>query len=105
MKTTLYLKSQGGKYHATALYVDGLIKVRKGSVVNTTLADHIRGGNKARSYLENRDYVDELGVELKDCEFKSPSTAAQFVTGNSTNGNIAWKDKEGKKLKELLVEK
>ena len=39
---------------------------------------------------------------VKDVMFKSPSTAANFVTGSSTNGLRAWKNSDGKKLKELV---
>ena len=35
------------------------------------------------------------GVLTKDLEFDSPSGAANFVTKRSTNGNIAWVNKEG----------
>ena len=37
--------------------------------------------------------------------FRSPSTAANFVTGNSTNGLLAWKDENGRTLKEILNDK
>ena len=37
-----------------------------------------------------------------DMIFKSASTAANFVTGNSTNGLIAWKNKDGVILKTLI---
>ena len=37
-------------------------------------------------------------------KFKSPSTAANFVTGRSTNGLIAWKNIDKKTIKELINE-
>lgn len=39
-----------------------------------------------------------------DVAFKSASTAANFVTGTSTNGLTAWKDKDGKTIKEIITE-
>lgn len=39
---------------------------------------------------------------IKDVTFKSASTAANFVTGTSTNGLKVWKDKKGTTLKELI---
>lgn len=42
------------------------------------------------------------GVLQYDLSFKSPSTAANFVTGTSTNGMLAWKNEEGKNLKSLI---
>ena len=42
------------------------------------------------------------GVVSKDVHFTSASTAANFVTGASTNGMTAWKTKDGKTLKEAV---
>ena len=42
---------------------------------------------------------------IKDVPFKSASTAANFVTGASTNGLTAWKDENGKTLKAILAER
>lgn len=44
---------------------------------------------------------DGLYVFAKDVEFSSPSAAAAVVHGGSANGLTAWKDKNGKSLKEL----
>ena len=43
-------------------------------------------------------------VLQKDMVFKSASTAANFVTGSSTNGLTAWKDKDGRTIKEIILE-
>ena len=102
MKVTLYLKSRSNAFSAESIYEDGKITVKKGSVVNLTFAEHIRGGKKAKSYLNDDRYVDEKGLVLKDCSFNSPSTAAQFVTGSSRNGYLVWKTKDGKKLKDII---
>ena len=40
-------------------------------------------------------------VFTKDVEFSSPSAAAAIICGGSANGLTAWKDKDGKTLKEL----
>ena len=40
----------------------------------------------------------------QDVAFKSASTAANFVTGRSTNGLITWKNSDGIILKSLLSE-
>lgn len=75
--------------------------VLKGSTVSAYVAqsEKFRG---AKSVISTREeYVIE-GVVKKDVIFKSSSTAANFVTGRSTNGMITWKDKNGTKLKDLL---
>lgn len=52
-----------------------------------------------------QDKILEAGSDryrfLKDYEFSSPSAAAAVVHGGSANGLLAWKDKQGKTLKEL----
>jgi hypothetical protein len=40
-------------------------------------------------------------VFTKDVEFSSPSAAAAVVHGGSANGLIAWKNSQGRTLKEL----
>lgn len=102
MTISLFLKSRDNVFNAEAVYENGTVTVKKGSHVNTIFANHIRGGKKAKSYLEDRQYVDENGLVKKDCTFQSPSTAAQFVTGSSRNGYLVWKTKEGKKLQEVI---
>lgn len=46
---------------------------------------------------ENSDHL----VFTKDIEFSSPSAAAAVIHGGHANGLTAWKNKEGKTLKEL----
>ena len=43
----------------------------------------------------------EALVFKKDTEFPSPSSAATVIHGGTANGLTAWKDKQGKTLKEL----
>ncbi|MDP1900160.1 MAG: GIY-YIG nuclease family protein [Rubrivivax sp.] len=44
---------------------------------------------------------DGLYVFTKDVEFSSPSAAAAVIHGGSANGLTAWRDKNGKSLKEI----
>jgi hypothetical protein len=44
---------------------------------------------------------DGVWVFTKDTEFSSPSAAAVVVHGGSANGLIAWKNQEGKTLKQI----
>jgi hypothetical protein len=39
---------------------------------------------------------------LVDVKFTSPSSAAQFVTGRSVNGYVAWRPDDKMSLKEYL---
>lgn len=101
----IYLKGRNDSYDATAEYEDGKIIVLKGSKIQMDFAEHIRGGRLAKKFRENSEYVDTNGIVIKDCEFSSASTAAQFVSGRSTNGLVAWKVEKKTSLKDYLESK
>lgn len=77
--------------------------VKKGSKVSDGVAhsEKFRGANTIEKYRV--EYVKD-GVVAKDVYFKSVSTAANFVTGTSTNGMTAWKTKDGKSIKDALAD-
>ena len=79
------------------------LTVLKGSVLSSTIAytEKFRG---AKSIEKSREGVLKGNVLQTDVAFKSASTAANFVTGTSTNGLTAWKDKDGKTIKEIITE-
>ncbi len=76
-------------------------KLLKGSKVS----EHVSCSPKFRSsdsiIKARSNGVVENGVLTQDVTFNSASTAANFVTGTSTNGKLAWKDSRGIMLKEL----
>ena len=98
----LYLKTRSGA-NAVGEYDTErkTMVVQKGSIV----APDVHKGGKFRgasSVIEYREqYCDSLKTK-QDVMFKSASAAANFVTGQSTNGLIAWKNSEGVKLRSLL---
>ena len=49
-----------------------------------------------------RNEITKNNVVTKDYVFSSASTAANFVTGSSTNGMTRWKTESGKSIKEVL---
>lgn len=53
--------------------------------------------------IQDKTLIEHDGVYvfMKDVEFTSPSAAAAVIHGGSANGLTAWKDKDGKSLKEL----
>ena len=105
MKIKVTLKQKSTDVWAEATYEGKTIKVLPGGKISKDFADHIQGGKKARSYRDNEEYVDADRNIIKECLFTSPSTAAQFVTGRSTNGYEAWKVEEKKSLGAYLKEK
>ncbi len=100
----LYLKTKAGA-NAVGEYdpVTKAMVVRKGSIVAPGV--HTDGKfRSASSVIKHREqYCNGLKVK-QDVAFKSASTAANFVTGRSTNGLITWKNSDGIILKSLLSE-
>ncbi|MEE3486805.1 MAG: DUF4357 domain-containing protein [Bulleidia sp.] len=99
----VFLKRRNSKIEAVGEYDPDSKKfiVKKGTVVSDEVAhsEKFRGANTIEKY--RAEYVKD-GVVTKDVIFKSASTAANFVTGASTNGLTAWKSEDGIPLKELL---
>ena len=102
MKMEIYMKSKFNYYDATAIYDDGIIIVKAGSRIRLHFAEHIKGGTFSKKIRDKANVVDEYGILLKDCVFKSPSTAAQFVSGASTNGWVAWRVDEKRNLRKYF---
>lgn len=103
MDIMVTLKSRNKNYSATGRYIDSKnFIVCKGSQIYLNNDSVV--SKKVMKFRENAEFVDENGIVIKDCAFGSPSTAAQFVNGSSTNGYVAWK--VGKQsLKEYLADR
>ena len=105
MEIKVYLKQRSSDVYAEAIYCGETITVLPGGYISDSFADHIRGGKKAKGFRDDPEYVDAERRIIKPCPFTSPSTAAQFVTGSSTNGYEAWKGETRKSLGAYLREK
>ena len=90
MKTNMFLKSKKDLFDAYAIYEDGNVIVCPGSRICLDFYEHTKNRKEVLCYKFNPIYVDKEGVVIKECFFSSPSTAAQFVTGQSRNGLLAW---------------
>ena len=97
------LTNRGNTYSAKGIYdpsTKALI-VKAGSRVSSDIAHSPSfRGNKAIEKLRVQYVVN--GITTEDVHFKSPSTAANFVTGRSSNGMILWKTEEGLTLNQAL---
>ena len=72
----------------------------KGSVINPAMTKSCPEGTKtARKKYSSK--IDKNNILTADVLFSSPSAAARFLGGASLNGNILWKDADGKPLKDL----
>lgn len=101
----LYLRKRNSGVTAVGEYdlEAGTMTVKKGS----TVSKDVHADGKFRSAKSVAHYRESYcgGVAVKeDVVFKSASTAANFATGRSTNGLIAWKDAGGRTLKGLKSE-
>ena len=93
----IYLKGRNDSYSASGLYneKDNTVTVLKGSKINEKI-DPFNGATAIENHRKGK--IKNCTV-IEDVCFKSPSTAANFITGRSTNGLIAWKDENGTILK------
>ena len=97
----LILKSKKGTHYAKAELIDNKIKILKGSKI--LLKDtYSKLPKKVVHCRHNSDLVDENGVLLQDIVFDNATSAAQFVTGRSVNGYIAWRVDDKISLKDYM---
>ncbi len=97
----LYLNGRSGTHNAVAEYWNNEIRVLAGSKINLRLQfDKI--STEAKAKRNDRTIVSESGELLVDVVFKSATAAAQFVTGRSINGLIAWRNEDKMTLKQCM---
>jgi hypothetical protein len=101
----VYLKRKNGDVEATGIFNESTrsLTVLKGSRVSSQVhhTEKFRGA-KTIEVLREKHVIN--GVVKEDVIFKSASTAANFVTGSSTNGLTSWKTEEGKRLGDIIKE-
>lgn len=99
----LYIDSVG--LHAVGAVTNEGFVVFKGSQSNPKIKEACSECYK-RKWKELRDMkiVDKNNIFKQDKVFKSASTAAVMVLGRHTNGLKAWKNSDGKKLREIMNE-
>lgn len=102
MSIKVILVSRNGNYDAKGFYLDGKLTIQRGSKINEKSNSRFERAGVVNSYRNDSEYVSDDLVLKKDIEFSSPSTAAQFVTDNVSNGYISWKTPEGITLKNYL---
>ncbi len=98
----VYLKSRDGMANAEGNYEKGKLTVKKGSNIKLNYSNSIKGYASVIKLRQDSTVVDKDGKLQKDVCFRSPSTAATFVLGTSSNGMIAWKSGDGTKLTDIV---
>ena len=101
----VFLKSKRNNLNAFGEYCpeNGSLVVLKGSILSGTVSESktFRGRN---TILNTREGIVVDCILQEDIQFKSPSTAANFVTGTSSNGNRLWKTEDGTPIGKLREE-
>ena len=100
-KMILILKSKKNLHYAEAEWDGEQIIVLSGSRINPIVA-FPQMSEEIKHMREDRNIVNEQNELVVDVKFTSPSSAAQFVTGRSVNGYIAWRPDDKMSLKEYL---
>lgn len=100
----LVLKSKKKLHYAEATMDGNEIVVKKGAKINP-VNTFPQMSQELVALRGDSSVVSEDGILLKDITFYSPSTAAQFVTGRSVNGYIAWRPNDEMSLKAYLERK
>ncbi len=93
-----------GKQKATMVIDDNKFIVKAGSQLSLNEVNSCK--NDIRNYRKKliEDGSVESGVFTRDVVFNSPSMAAGCIKGMAVNGRTAWKNKDGKTLKEVQEE-
>lgn len=105
MNVKIYLRSKKNDIDATAVFDTETkeVTVKKGSQVSRYIGQSEKFRGAASVEKQRAESVEGIKV-IKDVVFKSPSTAANFVTGTSTNGWVAWKSEKGESIKQAYSE-
>lgn len=91
MNLEVYTKGRLNNYNATGVFDGKGLIVKKGSRVSEKVADNVNPiVFKMRDKMVSSDFITK-----EDVAFRSPSTAAAFVSGNVSNGFRVWKVEPG----------
>lgn len=91
--------------HALGIYDGDQFEVLEGSQIDMSRKCHSEKVEKQRQTAVQNGNIVKNGDQYilnMSISFTSPSTAAMFALGGSTNGWIEWKSKAGKTLDELF---
>ena len=91
------------KTNAKGFYDENGFTVLKGSKIAKDVVPSYNNPEKRKLITEEiTELIDDKLVLTKDKTFSSPSTAADFCLGRSSNGWLLWKNENGKTLDEVF---
>lgn len=79
---------------------DNTLTIKKGAKISSRLDEKFRISKEAQK-RDNKKII-KNNILQEDIQFKSPSVAAQFVSGSSLNGLIVWKTEKKEPLKNVI---
>ena len=99
----IYIKSSKKGIDAWAEYDPGkkTVIVKAGSRVSEDITEAPSSRSK-KVVHSKREGIVKNGVLQQDVQFLSFSTSATFVYGSDRNGWLAWKNENGRTMKELF---
>lgn len=95
------LNSRSGTHCADGVFDNNTVTVKRGSRICLVDA-YADMPQMVKEKRHDSILVGNDGVLKQDIIFDSPTAAAQFVTGRSVNGYIAWRPENKMSLKEYL---
>lgn len=95
---TFFLKVKGSKDKAVLVGSGEKWVLKSGSPLQENVTNH-----RVQKHREIHAAEIRNNSTVRDISFQSPSTAASFVSGNSRNGRVAWRDAQGTSLGELIT--
>ncbi len=98
-----FLSGKNIKAHGSEDESDFVVRAGSQAVKTEAKSIPVRH-SKLRKELLDQGIFQDTGTAyrlVKDCRFNSPSAAANVLLGTSSNGRIAWKNAEGRSLKEI----
>ena len=99
MEIEVIAKGRKMRYDAEGVYDGKGVRVLKGSRISATVASKMNP--IAMKLRGRRDVVSDDFILQRDVSFRSPSTAASFVTGSIVNGMKVWKLTDGRTLSSI----
>lgn len=99
-----YLSRKGNPKFAMCQIISNKYVVLKKSRISPKLStkDISKPVIDARTYAKENSKIDDKNFLLEDFTFDSPTAAAEFITGVSTNGKKAWKTENDMPMSDFL---
>jgi len=102
LSNIIYLRLKSNALSALAKYENNVFTVLKGSEATAINGASVNPEIRNRQLSENAHKEGDIWILDNDVTFKSPSAAAVFCLGRSSNGKIEWVDDKNNTLKKII---